>query len=154
MQHQLADEASDWITGRYDLHDAARDGVVKDEDDLAEELEAPAEVGSDEDYEARQLRFRLEDIQYRVERVGGLLLHPNVRPLTRYDGDLLTSEPILEPYNRADPFLPPSHTRLDPEGKGFRVNLPEGPSCEFSFRWQPKRREAAPTEADEPEGEG
>ena len=153
MQHQLADEASDWITGRYHLHDDARDGVVKDEDDLAEELEAPAEVGSDEDYEARQLRFRLEDIRLRVERVGGLLLHPNVRPLTRYDGDRLTSEPILEPYNSADPFLPPNHTRLDPEGKGFRVNRPEGPSCEFSFRWQPKR-EAAPTEVEPEEGEG
>ena len=49
MQHQLAAEASDWITGRYDLHDDARDGVVKDEDDVAEELETPAEVGSDED---------------------------------------------------------------------------------------------------------
>jgi hypothetical protein len=155
VQYQLAGEASDWITGRYDLHDDARDGVVKDEDDVADELEAPAEVGSDpeEDYEARQLRFRLEDIQYRVERLGGLLLHPNVRPLTRYDGDLLTSEPILETYNRAEPNQPPSQTRLDPEGKGFRVNQPEGPSCEFSFRWQPKRREAAPTEA-EPMGEG
>ena len=49
VQHQLAAEASDWITGRYDLHDDARDGVVKDEDDVAEELETPAEVGSDED---------------------------------------------------------------------------------------------------------
>ena len=46
-------------------------------------------------------------------------------------------------------------TRLDPEGQGFRVNRPEGPTCEFAFRWDsPKRRAAAPTEAEPEEGEG
>ena len=28
-QHQLAEEASEWITSRYHLHDDARDGVVQ-----------------------------------------------------------------------------------------------------------------------------
>ena len=55
----------------------------------------------------------------------------------------------------ANPNPNPNPTRLDPEGQGFRVNRPEGPTCEFAFRWDsPKRRAAAPTEAEPEEGEG
>ena len=75
------------------------------------------------------------------------MLHPNLHPLMRYEGDRLTSTPIVEPYMRADPFLPPSKAMLDIDSKAFRINCPEGPSTEFAFRWQTQRqkREMAPS---------